>query len=47
MTKKLSFLLLSMLIGIFSASAQIINPVTWVNSIEITGENTGEMTFSA
>ena len=47
MTKKLSFLLFSLLISIFTASAQIITPVTWENSIKLSDNNSGEITFSA
>lgn len=47
MTKKLSFLLFSLLISIFAVSAQIITPVTWENSIKLSDNNSGEITFSA
>ena len=47
MTKKLSFLLFIAVLCPLIASAQIITPVTWDNSIKIISDNEGEITFSA
>ena len=47
MTKKLSFLLFFSVLSTLFASAQIITPVTWENSITFTSDNAGEISFSA
>lgn len=47
MIKKLSFLLLIAVVGVLSATAQIINPVTWDSSVKMTGDKSGEVIFSA
>lgn len=47
MIKKLSFLLLIAVVGVLSATAQIINPVTWDSSVKMTGDKSGEVVFSA
>lgn len=47
MIKKLSFLLLIAVVGVLSAAAQIINPVTWDSSVKMTGDKSGEVVFSA
>ena len=47
MTKKLSFLLTFSLIGTLLSVAQIINPVSWDNSIKKTSDNTAEIIFTA
>lgn len=47
MAKKLSFLLFISLIGFLSTTAQIINPVSWVNSIKMTSDTSGEVVLNA
>lgn len=47
MTKKLSFFLLFSIIGVVASMAQIINPVSWKNSIKMLNDSTGEVSFTA
>ncbi len=47
MAKKLSFLLFISLIGFLSTTAQIINPVSWENSIKMTSDTSGEVVLTA
>lgn len=47
MTKKLSSFLIISILGFFVASAQIINPVSWNNSIKMLDKTSGEIIFNA
>lgn len=47
MTKKLLFLFIISLLGIFTSVAQIVNPVNWEKSIKLTGDTSGEIVFTA